>query len=239
MGSIVERAHEMADKLQQRFDALLDRVIGPLLEGEGAEISVEAREGRGPLVQDDMLADKMVRKMAHLERDILERMAHVAIRQAECAEEVQEELAPVIRWQADEDAKARRSLMALEGLLRGYLTHLRDMGKLGTAKGYALPAGRLQFSDVAEDFEIMDEAAFITWGKPLGFVEMVPKVRWIRARRWLHAAANVVGARVYVDYLDPESGEWIQEIVPGVRVTRPQGESFRVQHAKKVEVQHD
>jgi hypothetical protein len=221
------------DDLQDTFEEFLDRVAGPLPEGD--EIHEEGMEGRAPIVRDDHHADRMVRRMAHLEQEIIDRVRHIAARQAEYDAFAQEQMEPDFRWQADEDTKAKRNLMALEGLLRSYATHLREMGTLGNAQGHALPAGRLQFRKVPADYEITDEAAFIKWAQPLGWVEMVPKVKWTQVIRWLHPDQNMVGSAVYVEYLDDESGQWIQALVPGVQVTRPQGESFSVKHQKQKE----
>jgi hypothetical protein len=113
-------------------------------------------------------------------------------------------------------------------LLEAYYQRLDADGKVRYGeKSYLLPNGRRLGYRLAEaSWQIVDAAALFAWAKGHGLVRVSEETAWQeQVKPRLAALEPVVGA----DAIDRDSGE----VVPGVKLTRPQGDVFVVSLARR------
>lgn len=147
------------------------------------------------------------------------------IRQAQLAIEkrrqfVQREIERLQAYLQAETERHERSIRFFEAHLRAYFERLRAEGALGNRKTYRLPHGALQVRASGPKFERNDEQ-LLPWAKAVGLVRIKEQPDWPAIKGRLHVTDSLA-------VVDRETGE----VVPGVIVVEPAGETFSV----KVEV---
>lgn len=145
------------------------------------------------------------------------------IRQAQLAIEkrrqfVQAEIERLQAWQQMMDERDQATINRMTGLLQPYFEALRP--SLGKRKSYRLPSGVLQVRASGPKFERNDEQ-LLPWAKAVGLVRIKEQPDWSAIKDRLHVTDSLA-------VVDRETGE----VVPGVVVVEPAGETFSV----KVEV---
>jgi hypothetical protein len=113
-------------------------------------------------------------------------------------------------------------------LLEAYYQRLEADGKARYGeKSYLLPNGRRLGYRLAEaSWQIVDAEALFAWAHGHGLVRVHAETDWQeQVKPRLAALEPVVGA----DAIDRDSGE----VVPGVKLTRPQGDVFLVSLARR------
>lgn len=180
---------------------------------EYIEEDIKARNTEGFQIADDAAADWAIRKIAQAQQRIEARKRFV--------EAEQERLR---QWQEAEDAKDKRTIEFMTGLLRQYFERLRESGALGKRKSYVLPHGRLQMRSVGHKWMKVDEQELTKWAESRGLIRVKVEPAWSEIAKNLRPSGEYVGAGAV--YVDPETGEMFE--VPGVVLESPAGESFSV-----------
>ena len=160
-------------------------------------------------ITDDSTADWALRRIAWHTAQIVRRRQFV-----------QREIERLQAYLQAETERHERSTRFFEAHLRAYFGRLRAEGALGNRKTYRLPHGALQVRASGPKFERNDER-LLPWAKAVGLVRIKEQPDWSAIKDRLH----VTDSRAVVDR---ETGE----VVPGVVVVEPAGETFSV----KVEV---
>ena len=139
-----------------------------------------------------------------------------------------QQIAELKAWQAEQDALDREEIAWFETVLEAYYQRLDADGKVRYGeKSYLLPNGRRLGYRLAEaSWQIVDAAALFAWAQGHGLVRVHEETDWQdQVKPRLAALEPVVGA----DAIDRDSGE----VIPGVKLTRPQGDVFVVSLARR------
>lgn len=169
---------------------------------------VETPDGGTFTVTDDAAADWCCRKIDAARRRMAQRAAFV-----------EAEIERLTNWQKAQDKRDQSTIDYMTGLLRPYFDRLRESGALGKSKSYKLPHGTLQARASGPKWARQDPAALLEWAKPLGLVRVKEEPAWSDIAKRL-----VAGERPGDPAVDGETGE----IVPGVVLEVPAGETFTV-----------
>lgn len=160
-------------------------------------------------IEDDSQADWALRRIAWHQQQIERRKQFV-----------QREIERLQNYLEVETERHERSIRFFEAHLRAYFERLRAEGALGNRKTYRLPHGALQVRASGPKFERNDEQ-LLPWAKAVGLVRIKEQPDWSAIKERLHVTDSLA-------VVDRETGE----VVPGVVVVEPAGETFSV----KVEV---
>lgn len=160
-------------------------------------------------ITDDSTADWALRRIAW-------HTAQIARRR----EFVQREIERLQAYLQAETERHERSINFFEAHLRDYYRRLQEQGLLGDRKTYRLPHGALVVRKSGPKFERNDEQ-LLPWAKAVGLVRVKDTPDWAAIKERLHVTDSMA-------VVDRETGE----VVPGVVVVEPAGETFSV----KVEV---
>lgn len=173
------------------------------------EIGADATPGNDRfVVTDDSAADWCCRKIEAARRRMAQREAFVG-----------SEIERLTQWQKEQDARDQATIDYMTGLLRQYFEKLREAGVLGKSKSYKLPHGTLQARASGPRWARQDPEALLAWARPLGLVRVKEEPAWSEIAKRL-----VAGERPGDPAVDAETGE----IVPGVVLETPAGETFTV-----------
>jgi len=174
-------------------------------ESVGADIA----GNEGWHITDDSTADWALRRIAWHQQQIERRKQFV-----------QREIERLQAYLQAETERHERSIRFFESHLRAYFEQLRQQGLLGDRKTYRLPHGALQMRAKSPKFE-RDDKQLLEWARQHGLVRVSEAPDWSTIKERLAVTDSMV-------VVDRETGE----VVPGVIVAEPAGETFSV----KVEV---
>jgi len=160
-------------------------------------------------ITDDSTADWALRRIAWHTAQIVRRR-----------EFVQREIERLQAYLQAETERHERSIRFFESHLRAYFEQLRQQGLLGDRKTYRLPHGALQVRASGPKFE-RDNKQLLEWAHQHGLVRVSEAPDWSTIKERLAVTDSLA-------VVDRETGE----VVPGVIVVEPAGETFSV----KVEV---
>src|SRR5262245_59852158 len=138
---------------QESFESFLDRTCGPLPTGEGEPTP----EGRPPIVQDDAMADRILQRLAHLQREMEENIASYTDMLTPLTAFYYERKQPLDAWLEEQNGAKRHAIARLEMLLVDYYDQLKAQGKVYKPKRrqshtpYALPHGTMEAYVVREE----------------------------------------------------------------------------------------
>ena len=177
-------------------------ILNEIDEASGSNVAADDESWN---ITDDSTADWALRRIAWHQAQIERRR-----------EFVQREMERLQAYLETEVAKHQRSIQFFESHLRAYFERLRAEGALGNRKTYRLPHGALQVRASGPKFERNDEQLLV-WAKSVGLVRVKEMPDWSAIKQRLHVTDSLA-------VVDRETGE----VVPGVIVAEPAGESFHV-----------
>jgi hypothetical protein len=188
-------------EMEEQYLAFIDEVIRLPSEGD---------EEHRFVVDDDAKADWCLRKLRQVRQRMAQREAFVTA-----------EIERLQAWQIKQDAEDLRSESFFEYQLRDYFERLRAAGALGRRKSYKLPNGTLAVRKAAAKVE-RDETKLLEWVKANApdHAVVTERVAWgdLKPRVELVELADGWAA------IDRATGE----MIPGITVVAPEGETFNV-----------
>lgn len=188
--------------LEEQYLEFVDAEMGVPVEADGAQLRF--------VVDDDSKADWCLRKLRQVRERLAKRDAFVAA-----------EVARLRAWRDKQDAEDQRSMAYFEYQLRMYFEELREAGALGKRKSYKLPNGVLQVRKAAAKVE-RDETKLLEWVKANAPEHVVVTER----AAWGDLKPRVAVVEVADGWaaVDTHTGE----MIPGITVAVPEGETFSV-----------
>ena|SRR5690606_5421508 len=181
-------------------------ILHEIDEAAGSNVAAGDESWR---ITDDSTADWALRRIAWHQAQIERRR-----------EFVQREMERLQAYLQAETERHERSIRFFESHLRAYFELLRAEGALGNRKTYRLPHGALQMRASGPKFE-RDDKQLLEWARQHGLVRVSEAPDWSAIKERLAVTDSLA-------VVDRETGE----VVPGVIVVEPAGETFSV----KVEV---
>lgn len=116
-------------------------------------------------------------------------------------------------WEREANAPLERQAQFFEGILEGYMRHVRDSSE-GKKKSITLPGGAIKTTATQDKWEVADQEAFIKWARAAQLVQLY-KVKYV-------AETLTTIKSTFVDdgdgnAINPVDGE----IVPGLKISKP------------------
>jgi hypothetical protein len=129
-------------------------------------------------------------------------------------------------WRQAAEQRLQRQIAWANGLAEGYVR--RHPERLLGQKSLSLPGGRrLGWRWQTATYHVVNETAHARWCQAHGLVMAVPL-----PLKALSLRVDEEGT-VQAEFLDQQTGEITWEPVPGVAVSRPAGDTFHIQLAKR------